>query len=287
MNLKSYLTLLRPSNLLTAIADILAGMAIVGFPWKENGIFLILSSVCLYGGGVVLNDYFDRDIDSRERPERPIPSGNVSPRFAVFMATSLLCLGVLLASFYGKESFFVSGTIVIFIFLYDRFAKHHQILGPLVMGFCRGFNLILGMTILGSVPVNFIFIAILPILYIAAITLISQNEVVGGGKTKFVLSGFLYGMVLLIQSTLAFYKGQFLFAIPFLCLHGALLFPPLWNAYLEPSPVRIGKAVKMGVISLIVFNASFAAAFGFLILALCILLLLPLSLSIAKYFAVT
>ena len=33
-----------------------------------------------YIGGMYLNDAFDRDIDARERPERPIPSGHVGAR---------------------------------------------------------------------------------------------------------------------------------------------------------------------------------------------------------------
>jgi 4-hydroxybenzoate polyprenyltransferase len=55
----------------------------------------------------------------------------------------------------------------------------------------------------------------------------------------------------------------------------------------DPSGPLIGKAVKAGVISLIVMNASWAAAFGNMYLALIILLLLPLSLWLARAFAVT
>ena len=33
---------------------------------------------CLYAAGMVLNDAFDAELDARERPERPIPSGRIS-----------------------------------------------------------------------------------------------------------------------------------------------------------------------------------------------------------------
>lgn len=54
----------------------------------------MIASVSLYAGGVVLNDYFDREIDAKERPERPIPSGKVSKEFALLMGTILLLIGV-------------------------------------------------------------------------------------------------------------------------------------------------------------------------------------------------
>jgi 4-hydroxybenzoate polyprenyltransferase len=49
----------------------------------------------------------------------------------------------------------------------------------------------------------------------------------------------------------------------------------------------LGKAVKAGVLALILMNAAWAAAFGVTYLALIIVLLLPLSILMAKVFAVT
>src|SRR5690606_12344221 len=89
---KGCLILMRPPNLPTAAADIISGAAIAGFfvtSWslipQETIIgllLLILGSVCLYAGGVVLNDVFDFKIDKVERPERPIPSGVVTLKTA-------------------------------------------------------------------------------------------------------------------------------------------------------------------------------------------------------------
>ncbi len=73
----------------------------------------------------------------------------------------------------------------------------------------------------------------------------------------------------------------------FLLLFGYLIFPPLQRAIITPKGQLIGKAVKAGVIALIVMNASWAAAFGSFYFALTILLLLPVSILLAKAFAVT
>jgi 4-hydroxybenzoate polyprenyltransferase len=60
---RAYLELLRPPNVVTAIADVLAGYAVAGRGRPEALPWLIAASVCLYAGGVVLNDFFDRNLD--------------------------------------------------------------------------------------------------------------------------------------------------------------------------------------------------------------------------------
>ncbi len=171
MNFKAYLTLLRPANVVTAVADILAGMAIVGLVWKDiTPIFLILSTICLYGGGVVLNDYFDFSIDVKERPERPLPSGKVSKNSALIFGMILLVLGISFSFLYKFQSGCISLGIVFLILTYNRFAKHHSIFGPIVMGMCRGGNLILGMSLVWDLNFSHLVYSFFPILYIAAIS---------------------------------------------------------------------------------------------------------------------
>ena len=80
MKVKALLSLTRPANLVTAIADVLAGMAIAGYfrvydPAPAPVGWLALATVGLYGGGVVFNDVFDAELDAVERPERPIGHG--------------------------------------------------------------------------------------------------------------------------------------------------------------------------------------------------------------------
>ena len=53
-----------------------AGVAVSSLPFR----LLLLASACLYCGGMVWNDYFDREQDRRERGDRPIPSGKVAPQ---------------------------------------------------------------------------------------------------------------------------------------------------------------------------------------------------------------
>ena len=74
---RAFLELLRPANVTTALGDVLAGYAIAGLGNLPALPWLLGATVCLYAGGVVLNDVFDFEIDRRERPERPLPSGRI------------------------------------------------------------------------------------------------------------------------------------------------------------------------------------------------------------------
>ncbi len=148
--------------------------------------------------------------------------------------------------------------------LYNRFAKHHVFFGPLTMGMCRGGNLLLGMSVLPESFQQWSFVALLPIAYIGAITLISQDEVHGGKRRTLYIAVLLYLIVLSAQLFIAQSKGNILFALPFVLLHAWLIGRPLYNAIQNPIGPLIGKAVKAGVISLIVMNASWCVAFGLL-----------------------
>jgi 1,4-dihydroxy-2-naphthoate octaprenyltransferase len=287
-SLKPYLQLTRPANLVTAVADILAGMAIAQFTFSNfSPIPLVIATLGLYGGGVVMNDVFDARLDSVERPERPIPSGKVTLQSATTLGITLLFIGILSAAIYSFQSGLIAIIVAVLTVIYNRFAKHHTVLGPVTMGMCRGGNLLLGMSVIPDSIEKWGLIALLPIAYIGAITLISQDEVHGGKKRTLYIAASLYALVLIAQLVIAQRQGNLVYTIPFVLLHTWLIGRPLWNAIQNPVGPLIGKAVKAGVISLIVMNASWCMAFGLWPVALAVLLLLPLSILLARIFAVT
>ncbi|MGS0526944.1 UbiA-like protein EboC [Zobellia nedashkovskayae] len=293
-----YARLARPANLPTAAADILAGVAIGGAfmggiqdGFIESSLFLnivylVFSSVFLYAGGVILNDVFDFELDQVERPERPIPSGIVSFNSAALYGGLTLVIGVLLAFLVSRTSGIVAVALALAILLYDAIAKKYDFFGPLSMGLCRGINLLLGMSILGNF--NYWFMAIIPIVYIFAITLISRGEVHGKNKNHIVLAGVLYGTVILAVATMAFlHTDALLFPLLFLVLFAFTVFRPLIRAHSVNSPENIKKAVMAGVIALILLDSSIAVAFFDWWYGLIILALLPVSKGLSKVFAVT
>jgi len=296
-----YLRLMRPANIITAWADILAGFVVSGvyLPVSLSGFFhvssgrledlawLLLSTTGLYGGGVVMNDVFDLELDRIERPERPLPSGRAGFRGALLLGIALLLLGVLTAAQVSARSAWLAFAVGLLAVIYDAFGKHHSWLGPLNMGACRGGNLLLGMSLLPLAYWAWL-LALIPVGYIAAITLISRGEVSGSGRRP--LYGALAAYLLIMGGLLGLGAAsayEWWLSLPFLFIFGLLILPPLIRAIQYPSGPRIGKAVRAGVLALIALDAALAAAFGGWLAALLILLLLPLSLLVAGYFAVT
>jgi len=295
---------MRPANIVTSVADVLAGMTIAGFFGQANrmeaitqmspgfhlwmkGIGLCVATIGLYGGGVVFNDVFDAGLDAMERPERPIPSGLIPIRQAAALGTILLLLGIGAASTVNSIAGILAAAVAAAALIYDKWGKHQTLLGPLNMGLCRGLNLLLGMSVLGAVNPALWWISVVPVLYIAAITAISRGEVHGGNKNALYLAFLLYLLVIGCILYVAGSRGRMPVTLPFLLFFSWMIFKPLLTAIRDPIGRHIGQAVKAGVIALIIMDASWAAAFGEIWPALAILALLPLSLGLARLFAVT
>lgn len=292
--LTGYLRLMRPANILTAVTDILAGIAISGFlyiPHDVQGTLQILCAVLatigLYGGGVVFNDIFDASLDRVERPERPIPSGIVSRTQAMILGIYLLLLGVLAAFAIGELQGFLAVCIATAALVYNKYGKHHTVWGPLNMGLCRGLNLLLGISIVPEMLPQYGWLAIVPVVYIAAITMISRDEVHGGKQRTLKLAAVGYAVVCAVIFVQAILQQRVWMVLPFLAIFIWIIIRPLMTAMKDPAAVNVGRAVKGGIIGLIAMNAAWAAAFAALPYPLLVLAFLPLSILLSKLFAVT
>lgn len=145
VNLPAALELGRVSNLPTVWTNMLAGIVLGGGGGTPGLIALVILALTLfYTGGMFLNDAFDREIDARERPGRPIPSGRASAVSVFSWGFGMLGGGLLLllAAGYAIEGgtgwrpaaagLALAGAIV----LYNAWHKGNPI-SPLIMGLCR------------------------------------------------------------------------------------------------------------------------------------------------------
>jgi 4-hydroxybenzoate polyprenyltransferase len=261
--MRAYLELLRPANVVTALADVLAGFAVAGLVNRAALPWLLLSTACLYAGGVVLNDVFDRNVDRVERPERPIPSGRVSVARAAQLGAGLLLAGVVLAALATAAAGVVAAAIAALVLFYDAIGKRHASIGPAAMGLCRALNLLLGVA---SLPAALPFawpLALIPFVYIFAVTTISRGEVHGGrhGTALFALVSLTLACAGL--AFVALRSGPR--ALPAAALAAGLawrVLPPFWQAWRAPAPARIRTAVRRGVLSLVLLDAAIGAAFA-------------------------
>jgi hypothetical protein len=134
----THLKLGRVSNLPTVWTNVLAGTILGGGDaGGARTVLVALAMSLFYIGGMYLNDYCDRHIDARERPEGPIPRGEISQTTVAVIGFALLFAGIALMINFGVTAAVSSMALAAAIVAYDWFHKRNPA-APLVMGLCRG-----------------------------------------------------------------------------------------------------------------------------------------------------
>jgi len=106
---RAWFEITRASNLPTALSGVVV-MVSFGYgrlwqitnqtapDWNWPLIALLVAVSCFYLAGFILNDVLDHEVDLRERPGRPIPSGRVDRRVATQVAIAMIVVGLLLVA---------------------------------------------------------------------------------------------------------------------------------------------------------------------------------------------
>jgi len=127
-----------------AAAAAIIGLAIAG-GLEPGGAALIFFTVFLItGAGNAINDYYDRDIDAINRPERPIPSGRVSARKAFNYSMALFAVGCLFAGQVNQICLAVAAFNSALLFLYARNLKAMPLAGNITVAFLTGSTFLFG-----------------------------------------------------------------------------------------------------------------------------------------------
>ena len=280
--LLAYLQLLRIPNVFTALADVAMGFLVVHQTLTPLPPLLLLAAAtaCLYSAGMVLNDVYDYQIDLRERPHRPLPSGRISIGQARWLGYTLLVLGVACGWCAGvvagpaAEVWWRSGVLATAlascVVLYDAVAKQ-TVVGPFFMGSCRFFNVLLGMSVatlgdsalFGFGPAHLAIAAGIGI-YIVGVTWFARTEASMSNRMLLAwgVAVMLVGVVLL--AVFPYFEGDswsyrlepFRVWPSLLCL---LMFSVFWRCFqavLDPQPRRVQLAVKHAILSLILLDSS-------------------------------
>lgn len=304
--LLAYLQLCRFAAVFTALADIFAGYLLTWSTLSPAGDFILLlvASAGLYLAGMVFNDVFDRQVDAKERPGRPIPSGRVSVRAATTFGAVLLMIGCVAAACVGLQSAIVAGLIVGAIFLYDGVLKQ-TFAGPVAMGACRFLNVMLGASTAfdasaggataASVWANPQFHVALALgTYITGVTWFARRE--AGISSRWQLGGALLvinlGLILLVAFVLHWpdpaMQGRSWNAALILAAIGVILNRRLTSAIAEPVPAKVQLSIRTLLMSLVMLDATivFFANEDRMYAFAVVLLLVPAQL-LARFLAVT
>jgi len=180
MTFATILKLGRVSNLPTVWSNTLAGAVLAGltpFPWSI--VLMLLAMSLAYIGGMFFNDAFDHAVDAKERPERPIPSGEVTAGsvftagYAMLAVAVLLCLLTAMTT-QGSVLFTLIASIILVgaIVLYNAWHKNNPI-SPFIMGLCRVFV---------YMSVAFAFIHLCLLCFLIGLTYTAKQENLGEVK---------------------------------------------------------------------------------------------------------
>lgn len=184
--LKAYLELSRLSNVPTVWSNVLVGAAIAtgDMPLSLSTTLITMLAISFfYAGGMAQNDLFDLDIDTQERPERPLPSKRISRNEARLFITLCFALGGLLIALGNKDALPSALALLVCITVYNHRHKKWAF-SLLFMGLCRALVYLCAAAVVQPSIIDFFSIPLhlfagLLAAYIIALTLVAQKEASG------------------------------------------------------------------------------------------------------------
>jgi 4-hydroxybenzoate polyprenyltransferase len=307
------LRLMRLPNVFTAVSDVLMGFMFARHSFSPGGALacLAMASAMLYTAGMVWNDVFDLEIDEKERPQRPLPSGQIAVSQAKALGSVLLILGVgfgwlagylyqadsLLPVAYPWRSGAVATLLAAAVLLYDAFLKKTPA-GPLGMGLCRLLNVLLGMSLAGHAlageptlltytHAQWLVAGGLGI-YVIGITIYAKSEAEAQSKTPQLLFGVLVmaaGVVVIglaaLFTRLSMQPNYVFWAL--LALLTVTVLRRAVSAAFDGSSALVQGAVKHAILSIIMLDAAVCLASGPPVYAIVVVALLAPAMLLGKW----
>jgi hypothetical protein len=175
--LGTLLRLGRVSNLPTVWTNVVAATALAGGdPLAPQTGWVLVAMTLFYVGGMYLNDAFDRSIDERERPGRPIPSGEIAARAVFGAGFGMLALGAAVMAMHGLLAGLAGLALALTVVFYDMHHKGNAF-SPILMGVCRALVYVgAGVIAAGTVPVAVLVGAGALLAHVVGLTYAAKQE---------------------------------------------------------------------------------------------------------------
>jgi hypothetical protein len=159
------------------------------------------------------------------------------------------------------------------------------------MGLCRALNLLLGIAVAPAMLSEAWPLALLPLVYIAAVTAVSRGEVHGGGRGVTAYALISLSLVLVALAAVALGRGGISAAgvagVTLTLVLAWRVLPAFLGAYQDPTPGPIRHAIRTGVLSLVLLDAVIGASYGGALYSVVILATGLVAARLARLFAVT
>lgn len=282
--------LVRLPAVLSVPGDVFLGAAASGRAGEvPRAAGLAAASSCMYLAGMALNDYADREVDARERPGRPIPSGRVTPGFALGLAGGLTAAGVAVAvAVDGVRALKVAAPLAASVWAYDLALKRTAA-GVPGMSACRSLDVLMGAGPRGTrraLPAAGVVGA-----HTAVVTGVSRRET--EGATTGIARGALAATaaVAAAAAAVAARRSRSPFrraaGLGLVGAYAAVVGGAHADAARDPSPERTQRAVGAGILGLMPLEAGMLAGAGAFAPAAAVAGAWPLARSLARRRSVT
>lgn len=110
----------------------------------------VAATVFATAAGNAVNDYFDRDIDAINRPDRPIPRGAVTPRGALGFSVALFAGAVVSALALPATAIAIAVVNLLALVAYTEWFKGLPAVGNVVVAYLTGSTFLFGAAAVGD-----------------------------------------------------------------------------------------------------------------------------------------
>jgi geranylgeranylglycerol-phosphate geranylgeranyltransferase len=142
-----------------------------------------ISAFIITAAGNSINDYYDSEIDKKNAPQRPIPSGGISKKGALSFALLLFFLGVIVAAFVNIWTIALASFNSVALIFYARNLKGMVFWGNLDVSYLTGSTFIYGGLAAGA-PLVTVFLFLLAFLINMGREIIGDVEDIVGDKKE-------------------------------------------------------------------------------------------------------
>jgi len=163
-----FLRLIRPLNCLMMGFAVIVGASLVSaLNFSINLLLGFVTSFTLTGASMAINDYYDREIDAINEPNRPIPSCAVSSKEALSVAFVLSLVGFVAALVTSISCFIVAVIAWVIFVAYTTRGKRTGLPGNFLVSACVVIPFIYGGFVVENLK--------LPVFLFAAIVFLSNT----------------------------------------------------------------------------------------------------------------